>query len=473
MTVKIFNRKSVFVAFIIIIASLFSCSNRAPYTYHIPEKMGDGWATATLAEAGIDPKKINLLIQDIEKQKFENLDSVLLVKDGKLVLEEYFGKYGPNTLHELHSVSKSITSILIGIALDRGMLLDVDAKVYVFFPDYTGTLWVDEKYDISLKHLLMMSAGIDWDEFSRPLNDPRNDVIALINSENWIKYVLNKKVVEPPGQRWSYSGGLSLLLGGIIKNASGLYADKFAEKYLFGPLGIVHYAWHRHPDGTINTQGGLGLTPRDMAKIGYLMLRNGQWKGRQIVSKKWIDESTKGHIKTGSLDYGYQWYRGGGVVNGREFETLWAWGLGGQLIFVFPSLDLVAVFTSHPYDNEPGLYRPFTMLGRYILPAMVPISKQRKNITLIPSVLDEYVGQYTWNDGKSAVGIFRKGNTLYSRTPPGEVLKLTPESKDVFTGTSREIKDFTVIVRRDETGKIRGATLCCFPFVRKQLKKID
>jgi len=274
---KFHSRKGSFFSFIIIIALLFSCSKKVHYTYQVPEKTDDGWATAALDEVDVDSEKINDLIRGILKRKFKNIDSVLLVKNGKLILEEYFGKYGPGTLHELHSVSKSITSILTGIAIDKRMIPSVDTKVYSFFPEHKGTHWVDEKYDISLRHVLMMSAGIDWDEYTRPLNDPHNDIVALLfHSDNWIKYVLNKKVVEPPGLRWKYSGGLNILLGGIIKNTSGLHADKFAEKYLFGPLGIVNYAWHRHPDGTINTQGGLGLTPRDMAKIGYLLLNGGQ-----------------------------------------------------------------------------------------------------------------------------------------------------------------------------------------------------
>ncbi len=370
--VKLHNRKVSLFAFLLIITLLFSCAEKVQYIYHVPEKTNDGWATAELGEIGVDSEKINHLIRDILNRKFKNIDSVLLVKNEKLILEEYFGNYGPNKLHELHSVSKSITSILIGIAIDNKMIPNVDTKAYAFFPEHKGTHWIDEKYDISLKHILMMSAGIDWDERTKSLNDKDNDIVGLILSDNWIKYVLNKKVVEPPGLRWNYSGGLNILLGGIIKNTSDLYADQFADKYLFGPLDIVNYTWHRHSDGTINTQGGLSLTPRDMAKIGYLLLNDGKWKGRQIISKEWIDESTKDHIDIGSYDYGYQWYRGGIEANRREFEAFWAWGRGGQLIFVFPTLELVAVFTSNPYDNKAGLFRPFRMLKQYIVPAMLP-----------------------------------------------------------------------------------------------------
>lgn len=477
---KLHSRKHLLIAYLIIIASLFSCSEKVQYTYRAPEITDDGWATADLSEAGVDSEKISDLIREILNRNFKDIDSVLLVKDGKLILEEYFNEYGRDDLHELHSVSKSITSILLGIAIDERMIPNVDTKVYAFFPEYKGTRWVDQKYDISLKHLLIMSAGIDWDERTRPLNDPRNDIIALIfHSDNWIKYVLNKAVVEPPGLRWNYSGGLTILLGGIIKNTSGLYADKFAEKYLFGPLGIVNYTWHRHQDGTINTQGGLSLRPRDMAKIGYLFMNGGQWKGRKVISKEWIDESTKDHITTGSHGYGYQWYRGGGIINNTEFEAFWAWGLGGQLIFVFPTLELVAIFTSKPnlkskpHYNEPGLYQPFHMLGRYILPAMLSAPEPRKKMALGPNVLDEYVGQYRWNDGKALITVFREENTLYAKNPDGEILELTPEAEDQFSGTSRKTGNFQITVRRGEKGKVSAAILYFFPFCSKQLKKIS
>ena len=365
------NYRDFLFSFILIIALLFSCSKKIQYTYNVPDKTNDGWETAEPEEVEVDSDKINHLIRDILNHKFINIDSVLLVKNEKMFLEEYFGEYDRSTLHELHSVSKSITSILIGIAIDKQMIPDVDTKAYTYFPEYKGTRWIDNKYNINLKHILIMSAGIDWDEHTKSLNELDNDIVGLIYSDNWIKYVLNKKVVEPPGLQFNYSGGLNILLGGVIKNTSGIYADKFAEKYLFSPLDIDNYAWQRHSDGTINTQGGLALTPRAMAKIGLLMLNNGKWEGRQIISKEWVDESTKGHIDIGRYDYGYQWYRGKIKAKGKNHEAFWAWGRGGQLIYIFPKLDLVAVFTSNPYDNSKGLFRPFKMLKKYILPAIL------------------------------------------------------------------------------------------------------
>jgi CubicO group peptidase (beta-lactamase class C family) len=206
----------------------------------MPEKIDDGWETSSLTMEGLDSSKIIDMIYGIVSKRYKGIHSVLLIKNGKLVLEEYFYGYNRDRLHALHSVSKSITSILVGIAIDRKMIPNVNKQVYEFFPNYIDTRWVDQKYDITLEQVLTMSAGIDWDERSKPLTNSRNDIVALVfYSDDWIRYVLNKELVELPGERFNYSGGLNILLGGIIKESSGLYADKFAERYLFGPLNIV------------------------------------------------------------------------------------------------------------------------------------------------------------------------------------------------------------------------------------------
>ena len=412
-------------SFICIIICLFlSCAPRAnrwglpqyEYTYQVPEETGDGWEIAALHEEGVDSEKINELIRSILNKRFKNIHSVVLVKNGKLILDEYFYGYDRDAKHELHSVSKSITSILVGIAIDQEMIPGVDEKVYDFFPEYKGSRWIYQKYDIAVEHVLTMSAGIDWDEQSHRLTDRRNDIVAMIYGDDWLQYVLNKKQIEAPGKRFNYSGGLNVLLGGIIKNSSDLYADTFAEKYLFGPLGISDYRWGRHPDGTINTQGGLSLRPRDMAKIGYLFLKGGRWQGRQIVSRNWVNASTKAHIPAYyGLGYGYQWYRGHATVNSKVFETFFAWGRGGQFIFVIPEFDLVAVFTSRPYDNFYGVFLPLGIVPNYIIPALLPSAPAQKTIELDPEVFEKYSGKYEYKNMESkAVYHQGKSKNLYN-----------------------------------------------------------
>jgi CubicO group peptidase (beta-lactamase class C family) len=465
----------------IIICFLLSCAPRAnrwglpqhEYSYRVPQKVDDGWQTAALHEEAIDPGKINELMENILNKRFKNIHSVLLVKNGKLVLEEYFYGYQRDTKHELHSVSKSITSILVGIAIDQRRISGVDEKVYKFFPEYRGTRWIDQKYDIALEHVLTMSAGIDWDEQSTRLTDRRNDIVAALYSDNWLEYVLNKEQVEVPGTRFNYSGGLNLLLGGIIRNTSDLYADQFAEKYLFGPLGISDYRWGRHPDGTINTQGGLSLRPRDMAKIGYLFLKHGQWQGRQIVSNDWVEASTKTHIPTYmGLGYGYQWYRGQATINRKVFETFFAWGRGGQFIFVIPVFDLVAVFTSRPYDNSMGVLLPLGIVPNYIIPAMLPPAPAQEIIQIDPTIIEKYQGEYEFKPWNTKLSIIKESNKIYLTDFHGGKVVLSALAATRFQGTMKVFGDVTIDFYKDKKKDVKRLVLN-YGFLHLNFDKIN
>jgi len=457
--------------FLIFILVTAACTNWSPrvnryglpehkYIYQKPEEVDDGWETSSLTMEGLDSSKIRDMIYSIVNKRYKGIHSVLLVKNGKLVLEEYFYGYNRDRLHALHSVSKSITSILVGIAIDRKMIPNVNKQVYEFFPDYSDTHWVNQKYDITLEQVLTMTAGIDWDERSKPLTNSRNDIVALVfYSDNWIRYVLNKEQVEPPGERFNYSGGLNILLGGIIKESSGLYADKFAERYLYGPLGISDYYWHRHPDGTINTQGGLALRPRDMAKIGYVMLKGGNWKGKQIVSQEWIKQSTEYHVSGDwGYGYGYQWWIGKTVINEEPIRTFFAWGRGGQFIFVFPTLDLIAVFTSSIHDNI-LVFQPFGIVTKYILPAALPPAPNGEAIKLDSEVLEEYTGRYVSKGDKIDINIRKGEDALYFRVGFREKVKLFPETQSQFYGSSTLFGDIQANFIRGTSGRIESMVL--------------
>ena len=462
------SRQKYFVFICMILCLFVSCTPRAnrwgfpqyEYTYQVPEEVNDGWETSSLHAEGVDSGAINELIRSILNKRFKNIHSVLLVKNGKLILEEYFYGYERDTKHQLHSVSKSITSILVGIAIDQKKIPGIDEKVYEFFPEHTGTKWIDQKYDIALEHVLTMSAGIDWDEQSHRLTDRRNDIVAMIYGDDWLQYVLNKNQIEMPGKRFNYSGGLNILLGGIIKNSSDLYADKFAEKYLFGPLGISDYRWHRHPDGTINTQGGLSLRPRDMAKIGYLFLKGGRWQGRQIVSRNWVNASTKAHISAYyGLGYGYQWYRGEAAVDRKVFETFFAWGRGGQFIFVIPEFDLVAVFTSRPYDNFYGVLLPLGIVPNYIIPAMLPPAPAQDSIQVDPKVIAKYPGKYEFKKWKTKLSIIKEGEKIYMTDPHGGMIGLSPLSETQFQGALKVFGNMTINFDMDNNEEVRHLIL--------------
>jgi CubicO group peptidase (beta-lactamase class C family) len=361
-------------------------NNIKDYQYTVPQKTNDGWETASLNSVNLDAGLIRELFERIDDNSYKNIHSVLLVKNGKLVVEEYFpgrdstGQYQAytlDTLHEIHSATKSVNSILIGIAIDQHLIRSVDEKISTFFPEYSDIFTNKEKGAICLKNLLSMTAGLSWDEWTYPsYTDPRNDAAMMASKADFFRYVLERPVATTPGTKFVYNSGISLMLGEIIYKASGLRADKFAERHLFLPLGITNYSWGKAPNGVVNTLGGLALRPRDMAKIGCLFLNGGRWQGKQIVSEKWVKDSTKQQIGVSQLPtwflvdgYGYQWWLGSFHVRGQTIGSYSARGRGGQFIIVYPALQMVAVFTGWN-DNE-LLGQPLDMLQRYILPAAI------------------------------------------------------------------------------------------------------
>ncbi len=360
-------------------------NNIKGYQYTVPEKTNDGWETASLSSVNIGAGLIKELFERIGDNSYKNIHSVLLVKNGELVVEKYFpgqdsfGQYRTftrDTLHEMHSATKSVNSILIGIAIDQHLIRGVDEKISTFFPEYSDIFTNKGKDVICLKDLLSMTAGLSWDEWNYPDTDPRNDLVMMASKADFFRYVLEKPVATTPGAKFVYNSGVSLMLGEIIYKVSGLRADKFAERHLFSPLGITNYSWGKAPNGVVNTLGGLALRPRDMAKIGQLYLNGGRWAEKQIVSEKWVKESTKQQIGASQLPtwfladgYGYQWWLGSFHVRGQTIGSYSARGRGGQFIIVFPVLQMVAVFTGWN-DNE-LLGQPLDMLQRCILPAAI------------------------------------------------------------------------------------------------------
>jgi len=360
---------------------VLSCS--PAHKYRIPEQTNDGWQTASLNEVGIDENALRSLIDGIDRGKYENIHSILIVKDGKLVFEEYFSGYtwsyehpehkgaltdfGIDTTHNLASVTKSVTSALVGIAMDHGFIQGVDEKVFDFFPEYADLS--DERKDrITLEHLLTMTSGLEWNEMAIPYSNRNNDLIQLFWVLDPIEYILAKDAINEPGTKWYYSGGCTNLLGEVIREATGLRMDDFAEKHLFAPLGITNYEWDHINAEMIHASGNLRLRPRDMAKLGYLFLNGGIWEGERIVSQEWVEESTKKHVtRSPSVGYGYQWWLLTYRMDSETVDAFHADGWGGQRIIVFPSLGMVVVFTG---GNYVGAEPSNDIISRHILPAL-------------------------------------------------------------------------------------------------------
>lgn len=320
----------------------------------IPDQLDDGWETASIIEAKLDVVKICGVLDEIYNPAYHFLYSLLIIKDGKLVFEEYPNSYRTR-IQPIASITKSITSALIGIAIDEGFINNVNEHLFDFFPEYDH-LRDESKDRILLKHVLSMTSGFECNELDIPYSDPRNDVNVGMRSGNYIEYVLKKPVVDEPGTKWNYNSGNTMLLGGIIKNTTGIHADEFAAVHLFTSLGITNYRWGYQADGLPYTCCSLSLRSRDMAKFGYLYLQNGWWNGEQIVPEEWVNESSVSQVTEGH--YGYQWWVG--ALYSYDFYT--AVGYGGQRIINVPDLDMIIVHTS-TLDNVEGLPERLELLN--------------------------------------------------------------------------------------------------------------
>jgi CubicO group peptidase (beta-lactamase class C family) len=314
------------------------------------------WKVSTPDEQGLDGKALAELADQIRTGEVcPNLHALLVVRHGVLVLEEYFNGWKRDELHTLQSVSKSFTSALVGIAIARGEFKGVDEKVLDFFPDMRDIANMDErKASMRLKDLLTMRSGTDYHEEGP--DSPHAQLNKL--GRGWDKFYLDRPMVQAPGTGFQYDSGGVILISAMLKNRTGLHAMKYAERHLFGLLGIETYFWWANAEGHSHAGGGLNLTARDTAKLGQLYLNNGCWGDKQVVPEEWVRESCSMHVDlTGPgqppSGYGYLWWIGAPDPrgNGRQYISI-ARGRFGQFIFIAPEHDIVVVILSVPREGD-------------------------------------------------------------------------------------------------------------------------
>jgi CubicO group peptidase (beta-lactamase class C family) len=337
-----------------------SLSQSGGYVYQTPRQLSDGWETASLGDVGIAEEgivEVSRLIRGIDS--YENVLSMLIVKDGKLVHEVYSPYCQRNTLHWMASITKTITSTLIGIAIDKDFIESVDARLHELLPQYAGHFKDPEKKKVALKHIMTMTSGVDWNE-RVSYNDPNNSEWRMVESEDWMSEVVSHPMRDEPGTRFNYNTGGIHLLSAVIKSVTKLYAHEFAEKYLLHPMGIYAYQWNRDPMGfpfTGGTDGGLGLRTRDIAKFGWLFLRDGTWRGKRIISREWVKQAPRTHLTADGRGrtYAFNWMTGTRVANGRRFAYIASFGYGGQNLYIVPEFDLIVVFTCELSGENSGV----------------------------------------------------------------------------------------------------------------------
>lgn len=347
---------------------------RANYREHAPESLDDGWLTATPSEQGLDVVPLREMVGAIVEQEVTFTHSVLVARRGRLVVEEYFYGFDRDTWHDMRSASKTVTSALIGLAIDQGRVKTVDAHALGFFPQYRQYAnWDQRKAEITVRDLLRMSSGLDANDSDRRSVASEGAYQSQTERPDWIKLALDAPMIADPGAQSLYGGANPLILGGILNESVDEPVEWFADRALFGPLGIQTYKFFLDPTGIPYMGGGLYLRPRDMAKFGQLYLDGGTWQGRRVLSEEWVRESTGKYGRLAPLErnghqYGYLWWHHQYQVGDRVVETIEARGNGGQYIFVAPELELVAVITSGNFRNR-RTRQPEEILQRFILPA--------------------------------------------------------------------------------------------------------
>jgi hypothetical protein len=358
----------------------------------------NGWAVSTAEQQGMKPAALNALDQEIKAGKYGNIDRMVVVRNGYLVFNGRYpvdyreisrGRKNPigcgegacasaadvhaynylhpdwhpyikgRDVHTLQSVTKSVTATLIGIALGRGEIAGTEAPLLSFLQDYDLSRVDARLRSATLEDLLTMRSGIEWHETDRPL-DQTNTTLQLETSQDWVQFTLNQPLDAAPGEKWVYNSGGSHLMSAIVRQATGRTVDKYAEEFLFGPLGIRDYYWKKEPKGLPDTEGGLYLEAEQLAKIGYLYLQDGAWDGKRILPQGWVQSATARRVErvnAAGFGYGYQWWR-----IDRDGVAIWAGlGFGGQFLVVVPERQIVGVINSWNVfgGGQPAVLAPF------------------------------------------------------------------------------------------------------------------
>ena len=379
-----------FISFTLASSILFSCHQShyrsTAYSYVKPIQLDDGIPVDAIYNNGMDTGRIVALTKLILADTFPNIHSLLIFRHGKLVYENYFagedqliGKnvgYVDHTIDDLHdcrSISKSFTSACIGIAVKQGIIKSIDEPIFPYFKEYS-TYFDSTKRKITIRNLLTMTSGLEWDEKISYL-DPKNSEIQMDRSADPITFILSRKLTSAPGTVWNYCAGCTQLLEEILWKATGERLDKYAEKNLFTPLGIKKYTWAHMVRGMTAAAWGLRLRPRDLAKFGLLYMNYGKWGNTQVLDTDWVKHSLNSEVSIPSDNpnlnpgYGFQFWIGVMVQHRYKAPIPNASGNGGQLIFFWRPMDMLLVFTGGNYNRRDIKNDAGEAFG-YIVPAV-------------------------------------------------------------------------------------------------------
>lgn len=334
---------SVFAVFLAVLSGCTHPSENPADSGQFPNRPPYAWQTSTPAQQGLDSASIAAAIAEMNSHAW--MFSLLIVRHGYLAVEQYNNNLSQYNDYEIRSASKSVTSALVGLAIKEGYIDSVGQKMMDFFPEYVTPGMDPRKFDITIEHLLTMTAGFDFNElgdYSQQFN----------NNTNWLKEAIDLPLKYNPGEKFAYATPMTNILSGIITRATGMSTREFAERYLFTPLNIQVRRWDQDPQGVYLGGTGMVFTARDLARFGYLYLKKGRVDSVSIVPQSWVDKSSAQHLLQNdpwpilnTVNYGYNWWTNYDSTVSMYFAA----GYGGQYVFVCPNLDLVAVMTSYAY----------------------------------------------------------------------------------------------------------------------------
>lgn len=350
---------------------------------------GDDWTVMTPADAGFPGDPTPSFDAAREAGVLPNLHGVVAVRRGQIVFERYLAgpdaalarplgvvRFGPQTLHDLRSVTKCIVGLLYGIALAGGHVPAPEAPLLAHFPEYPDLGGDPARRRWTVAHALTMTLGVAWDELTVPYSDPRNSEIAMERAADRCRYVLERAIVTEPGTTWTYCGGATAVLARLIERGTGRSLEAFAGEALFEPLSLTCPEWQCDAAGKAIAASGLRMTPRDLARIGAAVLDGGRWYGRQLIPADWLAASFSPAVAIpDGRRYGYHWYLGAVPMDDGSGGVRWesmvsAIGNGGQRLFLLPRLDLVVAVTAGNYDSPDQWRPPHVLLRDVLLPAL-------------------------------------------------------------------------------------------------------
>lgn len=350
-------------------------------------EMNDGWTISTPESVGFQPHQLCAIADAERNGRLRNLHGVVVVRRGRLVFEQYFTgsdwsrgsslgevTFRAETLHDIRSITKSIVSLLYGIAQAAGKVPPIDRPVLDFFPELADLRTDPARMRILVRHALTMTMGTEWREGVQfAWDDPNNDEAQMEMAADRYRYIMGRPIVAAPGERWNYNGGATAIIARLVSRGTEQPLLDFAREQLFGPLAITEVEWITDRTGEPIAAWGLRLRPRDLAKIGQLVLQRGRWGERQVVPSGWIEAATAAEVQTTDpfLRYGYQWWLAGSNFGDAQTPWVAGFGRGGQRVFILPDLELVVVVTAGNYRDPESWRLPNAVLNQFVLPALV------------------------------------------------------------------------------------------------------